>query len=90
MLCSWLGVHIRHTEELMGLFSIVCHRLADSELHDSTKNPITLFCQLIQNYFKDVCIPQRTATLLSNNIKQLVIYLAFITIVITILLFEED
>ena len=37
MLCSRLGIHIRHTEELMGLISIVCHRLADSELHDSTK-----------------------------------------------------
>ena len=76
MLCSQLGVHIRHKEELMGLFSIVCHRLAESDLHDSTKNTTTLFCRLTQNYFKDVCIPYRTAILLSYNIKQLVIYLA--------------
>ena len=74
----------------MGLFSIVCYRLADSNLHDSTKRTIILFCRFTQNYFKDVCIPYRTAILLSYNIKQLVIYLAFITIVITIPLFEED
>ena len=38
-MCSQLGVHRRHTEELIGLFSIVCHCLADSDLHDSTKTP---------------------------------------------------
>ena len=43
MLCSQLGVHIRHKEELMGLFSIVCHRLAESDLHDSTKPPQLYF-----------------------------------------------
>ena len=61
----------------MGLFLIVCHRLADRYLHDSTKNTITLFCLLIQNYFKDNCIPYRKVFLLSYNIKVLVIYLAF-------------
>ena len=53
----------------MGQFSIVCHRLADSTLHDSTNNTITLLCQLIQSYFKDVSILYRTGILLSYNIK---------------------
>ena len=61
----------------MGLFSIVCHRLADSNLQDSTNNTITLLCQLIQSYFKDVCIPYRTGILLSYNIKQLIAQLAY-------------
>ena len=29
------------------------HRLIDSNLHDSTKDTITLVCQLMQSYFKD-------------------------------------
>ena len=56
MLYSYFRVHIRRTEEFMGIFLIVCHCLADRDLHDSTNVIITLFWQLIQNYFKDLCV----------------------------------
>ena len=60
----------------MSLFSIVCLCPADSNLHDSTNDTMTLVCQLMQNYFKDILIPNRTAILLNYNIKKLLKHLA--------------
>ena len=53
----------------MGLFLIVQHRLVDSDLHDSTKDTITLVCQFIQSCFKDLFIPYKTAILSSYKTK---------------------
>ena len=69
----------------MGLFVIACHHLVDIDLHDCTKGAISLVCHLIQTYFKYICIPYRTANLLSYNTKKLVLHLAC-----PISLFEED
>ena len=61
----------------MGLFSIVCYRLADSDLYQTAQKTLLLYFAGSLSYFKNVCIPYRTAILLSYNIKQLVIYLTF-------------
>ena len=57
----------------MGQFLIVCRHLPDNGLHDSTKDTITLVCQLIQNYFKNIFIPYRTV-IFSSYKKGLLIY----------------
>ena len=55
---------------------IACHRLADIDLHDCTKGAVTLVCHLIQTHFKDICIPYKTAILLSYKTNKLVLHLA--------------
>ena len=54
-------------------FVIPCD-LIDITLHDSAKDAITLVCQLILNYFRDICITYGTAIILSYDIKQLVVH----------------
>ena len=85
---SQIQSHIRFTEKFIGPFVVACYRLVDINLHDCTKGAVTLVCYLIQTYFKDICIPYKTAILLSYNTNKLVLHLAYI--VLAIPLFEED
>ena len=56
-------------------FVIACD-IVDITLHDSAKDAITLVCQLILNYFRNICIAYGTAIILSYDIKQLVLHFA--------------
>ena len=68
---SWM-LHV--SETFARMYFIMANHLADTELHDGTKDTITVFCQLIQNYFKDVCIPYIAAILLKCSAKQLLYF----------------
>ena len=61
ILLTYLELNTRLRENFIRPFVIACHRLVDIDLHDCTKGVITLICHLIQTYFKDICIPYRTA-----------------------------
>ena len=67
-MCFKLEFHRKRAEDFKGLFLIAYHHL-DSDLHDNTKDTITLVCQFIQSYFEYFLTPYKPAILSSYKTK---------------------